>query len=222
MSNICYYVLKNRYVKNNSSAKPIYAIITRDTFEPYLYADSETFEGPFLNLNILKQNSKLIKELKITDPKQYAKIIRTENFINSKYLIEIPDGKTYSFDFVDLLEHGTKGSVKDSKSQGGHFYMPNNIRIIETLKVDVKGVLEAKIAIRNQNTDKWVSKEKETTLFPLSWDLQKYFDECDYTVKHKIKIGEYKFSSTTTCGIPVEIILKEGKLISIYPLLTLS
>ncbi|MGQ3087871.1 EndoU domain-containing protein [Flavobacterium sp.] len=219
---VCYYVIKNRYVKNNLSPKPIYGIITRKTSEPVVIADSENFEGPFLNLDILKKHSRLINELKRNDVKQYIKIIKPDSFINSEYIIKIPKGKEYDFDFIDLFEHGTKGGVKASKSQGGHFYLPNNIRIIETLKVDCKGVVEANISIRNQNTGQWIIKEKETTLFPLSWDFQKYFTECEFTLNNKIKIGEYKYSSTTSCGIPVEIIVKGDKLKSIYPLLTLS
>lgn len=222
MENICYYVLKNVHIKNNTSKKCQYRIATYNTKLPLLSVNSMEFEGPFVNLYALKKYSRLINELKKSDIKQYIKVLKDENFINTEDVIFISKNKHFPIDFKDMVEHGIKGNIKNGTVSGGHFLSENSIRVIEETYIDTNGVIEGFVEIYDHRFNKWIKKERKSTLFPKFWNLQKYFDECVYAMENKSPITENKFTSKTTCGIDTIIIVKKNKLISFYPVLKLK
>lgn len=139
-----------------------------------------------------------------------------------KDFIITDENVSVSVDFIELIEHCTKGKVIKGKVSGIHFYDKDIVKIIKVLTNNsANGVFEAEIEFFDLETRKWSKKENTITFFPMVWTLNKLFHECLYAVNNKQKKTDTKnvYVSRTKSGIDVEIIVKQGLLKSIYPLL---
>lgn len=177
-------------------------------------------EGPFKSLRGLKKNSSIYRKLKSTNSKRARKI--EENIFTASDGILTPAGSTYSNDFLNIFIHATKGRVKNGKVSGVHFYNPGKIKIVDEEIIDNKtGVWKAEIEYFDKNTNKWIPKKEASTFFPKHWTRTELFHECDFAHKRMKKKPntEHLYTSMTISNIPVEIVKKENKLISIYPLI---
>ena len=219
MESYHYYIIGNAYSVSERDKKDSCKIVKRANSQPLLIASGDNFEGPYVTLAILKEKSTLIKKLKMLSAKAYQNTINEKNFIMVTDVIKTAADATYSFDYIAAFEHTTKGRGNKNVG-GGHFLKGDQIRIVNEIGVNYLGVIKAFIEIYNGNTNKWMPKEHETTLFPRSWDYQKLFDEFIYTSEQLVKVetAEYKYRAQTTCGIEVEFIKRDNKIISFYPI----
>lgn len=74
--------------------------------------------------------------------------------------------------------------------------------------------------VYNRQRKQWFLKE--STFFPRSWSYNRLFHELKhaYEVNVKVEGTECRYSAKTLSGLPVIIIIKGGKLKSIYPIYT--
>jgi hypothetical protein len=65
-----------------------------------------------------------------------------------------------------------------------------------------------------------VYTKNNSSMFPLSWDPTTYMFEIQYAYNNRkqCEIYPFKFHSVTMSGIPVEFIIKDGKLRTAYPI----
>ncbi|MCY2687578.1 EndoU domain-containing protein [Salinimicrobium sp. TH3] len=186
---------------------------------PDFYPSIQEGEGPFKSLRNLKRNSFIYKKLILKGSKQVQKVLN--NITVSEKFILTPEGKTYKDDFINVYLHVTKGRVKNGKVSGLHFFDPEKIKIIEEEYFDnATGVFRAKIEFFDKNTKRWIPKKASSTFFPKNWSPTNLFAECDFANMNKVKKvdSEHIYLSKTMSGIQVEIVVKNGKLTSIYPL----
>jgi hypothetical protein len=166
------------------------------------YAEDKD-EGPFKDIPSLRKESKIFQQLLITNPKRAQQICLEKNINVMKDFVLTDENTSVSTDFIELIEHCTKGKIK------------------KILKKNKVGVFEAKVEYYDSEMNRWIKKEKPSTFFPLKWNYNKLFHECLFAVKNKRKkfgtLNVYK--SKMESGIKVEIIIKEGLLKSIYPLI---
>ncbi|GGW39173.1 EndoU domain-containing protein [Arenibacter certesii] len=179
-------------------------------------------DGPFEDLYSLRRKSTIYRNLVLRNPKRAQQICEERNIDVMKDFVFTEEDVSVSKDFIELIEHCTKGKVSKGKISGIHFYDEKHVKILKVLeKNNVNGVFEAEIEYFDLNSNRWTEKEKSTTFFPLSWSLNKLFHECLFAVNNKQKKenSENVYVSKTESGIEVEIIKKQGLLKSIYPLL---
>ncbi len=175
-------------------------------------------DGPYNSLRGLKRNSLIFKRLKANDAKRARKI--EENLITPVDKIFTEPNSSYSMDFINIYLHATKGRVVKGNVSGIHFYNPKKVKIISEELVDIStGVWKAIIKYFDSNTKKWILKKIPSTFFPKDWDRNKLFHECDFAYKKMVKKPNthHVYISKTASDIPVEIIMKKDKLVSIYP-----
>jgi len=180
---------------------------------------AEDGEGPYLSLRSLKRNSSIFKALLQKNSKRAKQILEDKNIITVENYIYINGRDSFSPKIIELFEHSTRGNVSKDKISGIHFFRNKQMRIVEIIKPEnTLGIWKAKIEVFRNDKNEWF--EKTSTFFPLSWDLRKLLYECDYCYKTMIKdqsrVSVHK--SVTTCGVPVEIIINNEKIKSIYPL----
>jgi hypothetical protein len=148
--------------------------------------------------------------------------LNEENIKTVKYYILVPKDKAYSMDFFKLIDHSTRGQIKNKNVYGLHFYDPEKIKIIELIgNKNPLGVWAARIEALNPNTNQWIEKKGITTFFPINWTGSQVFLECAYAFEHKEKVADKNniYSSTTLSGIQVEIIIENNEVKTIYPIL---
>jgi hypothetical protein len=184
------------------------------------YAEDKD-EGPFKDIPSLRKESKIFQQLLITNPKRAQQICLEKNINVMKDFVLTDENTSVSTDFIELIEHCTKGKIKNGRITGIHFYDKELVKIKKILKKNKVGVFEAKVEYYDSEMNRWIKKEKPSTFFPLKWNYNKLFHECLFAVKNKRKkfgtLNVYK--SKMESGIKVEIIIKEGLLKSIYPLI---
>jgi hypothetical protein len=179
-------------------------------------------EGPYNSIRSLKRNSQIFQQLKKLGSKDVERSLKDCNISTLKDWIRIPKGQSYSMEFISAFEHTLRGHVKNKNVFGVHFYDPEKLRIIEIIRENkLSGIIEAKIEVYSKPKNIWVQKKRTTTIFPLTWDIEKLFHECDFAVTNKVKCSDkaHAYHSTTMSGIKVEIIMTENKINSIYPLI---
>jgi hypothetical protein len=184
------------------------------------YAEDKD-EGPFKDIPSLRKESKIFQQLLITNPKRAQQICLEKNINVMNDFVLTDENTSVSTDFIELIEHCTKGKIKNGRITGIHFYDKELVKIKKILKKNKVGVFEAKVEYYDSEMNRWIKKEKPSTFFPLKWNYNKLFHECLFAVKNKRKkfgtLNVYK--SKMESGIKVEIIIKEGLLKSIYPLI---
>ena len=216
---------KNFYIKDNISS-----INSTDDLSSgvrilcvnlgYISINIEKSDGPFNSIEQLKKESPIFKKLVKTDHLRVQKILEKKNIINVKDFILHKEKKSYSIDIIKTFQHTTKGDVKFKKISGIHYFNNEKMRIKKiTANTDSKGVWKALVEVYDMKQNKWF--EKESTFFPRDWSLTQLFHECDYAVQNKVKCYDKQsiYLGKTISGIPVEIIIKNTELKSIYPIM---
>jgi hypothetical protein len=220
MNEYCYFILPDVISSDKntlSSGERIFAIPTNWPVNIHF----KTAEGPFFNLKYLMEYSKMYQNLKQKNPKRAHKIVQKEYIIKVKKGIITEAGLTYERDFLDSLEHLIQGEIKNEKVTGIHFYNEKRVKIIEILETNQLGVWSAIIEKFDPKTNNWIKKESSTTFFPRSWSLAKTISEITDAEKNKVRKVDSQniYTSKTTSGIVVEIIIMNGKMKTIYPIL---
>lgn len=219
MKDYCYYIIPNTFTSEKNSLSSGDRIVALPTSWPMSLHPVKA-EGPFLSLHYLIEFSKLYADLQKKNSSRAHKIVQKEYIIVAEDYVLTPRGETFEFDFVNALDHSIKGSLKKDKLSGIHFYNEKNTKVIEELETNAKGVWTAIIEKVNENGE-WIRKHRPTTFFPKDWTAAKTIAEIMYAEKNKIqRTGEGNiFDSNTRCGIKVEIIIKNGKRITVYPVI---
>jgi len=129
--------------------------------------------------------------------------------------------KSYPMEFISLVEHTIKGQIQNKNVYGIHYFDPSRMRIREIVKSENKvGVWIATIDLFDEKKQQYVPKRQQTSFFPVGWSLHQLFHECFFAFTNKIKDNTkiHTYFSKTQSGVPVEIIIKDNKLKSIYPI----
>lgn len=180
-------------------------------------------DGPYLSLIDLRKKSPIFKELSKTDPKRCHQILLEKNIHEAANMIWTPKDTSFDLKYIDLIMHATKGRVKNGKITGVHFFDKTKVRIREILGFnEITKVWRAKIEFFDVKSQKWILKDTPSTFFPKHWNFANLLEECDMAYKNRKKVddSEHKYRATTISNVPIEIIIKDGTMKSIYPLLT--
>ena len=176
-------------------------------------------EGPYSSIEELKKNSDLFQSLKRTDMKKVQKILDKKNILEMRIGIISYKNKTVTGDFLKLIDHSIRGKIKSKEIFGIHHFEESRMTVKEMIRnEDTNGVWEAIVEVTDFSNNK--SYSKKSTFFPRQWSLTQLFHECDFAFLNKKKIvgKDNLYFSTTTSGVPVHIIIKDGEAKSIYPL----
>lgn len=171
-----------------------------------------------LSIRHLKRNEERWKELKKISSKKADKICEEQFILDFHDFVLTPYDKTFNEYAFDLLQHSIYGKY-DNEFKGVHLFCEFNKDIIDheqTKKEDKNQVWEAKIKVYNKLRNK--TYEKVSTFFPRSWTPTQFMFESFEAINRIVtspEIIEYK--SVTTSGIPVVIIIKNGRAKTIYP-----
>jgi len=178
-------------------------------------------EGPFKSLSSLRKESKIFQQLLKSNPKRAQQICLEKNINEIQATVKTDNDTRLSPEFVEVIEHCIKGKIKKGKITGVHFYDEKSVKIKKVLKRNKMGVFEAVIEYYDSEMNRWLKKEKSSTFFPLTWTYSKLFHECLFALNNKNKkFGTLNlYRSKMKSGIKVEIVIKEGILKSIYPLI---
>ena len=180
-------------------------------------------EGPYLTVSQLMKESLFYKKLKKENPS------RAEKIINDRYIpkcsvnkmILVKHGEVYSEDFWSVFTHTIKGDSSSNEMNGVHLFDPQTMHLKSvTAGEDVNLVWKALVEVYNREKKKWFPKE--STFFPRCWTNMQLFYELKYAYDTRIKMmnSQFKYAARTLTGVPVIIIIKDGKTKSIYPVYT--
>jgi hypothetical protein len=185
---------------------------------PFVY---KKIDGPFSSLRQLRKQSNIFKRLVKSDTKRVQQILDFKNIIDIPYDKPIIFVKKsgYSQDFINLFTHTYLGNIQSEKIFGVHYFDNTRMKIIKTIaSEDSNNVWKALVEIFD--VEKQRCYKKESTFFPKDWTLNRLFHECDFACQSKVKVKDtqYIYSAKTLSGVPVEIILRDDILKSIYPI----
>lgn len=192
------------------------------TYSDY-WVTFKDFEGPYNTLKELTKKSILYKELQKIAPARAQQIIDKKHIIYchlDNCIFTLANQKKTN-NYLRTIQHIIKGNIKKNQLKGIHFFDKEKMKIIqETKKEDKNGVWEAKIIFFDKSKKNWF--EKQSTFFPKKWNHTQLWHECNHAIDYMKphKNSQNKFYSTTFTGVPVEIVIKEGLLVTIYPLYT--
>jgi len=214
-----YYILQNGTSTDKQGLKAGVFIARIPNFIPMYFTDGN---GPYKSLRAIKKYSPIYKVLKISNPKRAQQIVEEKNIIKSEKLIAIPKGTEFKPEVVEGFIHATLGRIKNGDLTGIHFYNPEKIHILETLEEnDITAVFKARFEFYDVRTKKWIEKKIPSTFFPKKWNLATLLMECKFAFD-RLKADDLKdgiIKSITESNIEVEIIIKNGKLVSLYPII---
>lgn len=195
---------------------PVITKIKKDKLLPDL-TDKNQAEGPFDSIFELKKKSLIFSSVKLHKHRQ--RILKSGNINEIKDWIRTEKGTTWDTTFSSLLYHTMVGKITKQKVTGVHFFNPDEIRIIETIRINnTTGVYSARIEKLNKNTGEWIEKDKITNFFPDNWSINQLFHECLFAYNNKIQVSNNIYKSQTISGITVKFVINElGKLRTVYP-----
>jgi hypothetical protein len=178
--------------------------------------------GPYKSLRALKRYSPIFKLLQKTNTKRAQQIVIEKNIIEAQKLIATPRGTEFKPEIVDGFIHATIGRIKKGDLTGIHFFNSQKIRVLEMLEHNkLTNVFKARFEFYDSRTKKWIEKKAASTFFPKEWNLATLLMECKFAFdkidEENLKDGKTK--SITKSNIEVEIIIKNGILKSLYPLI---
>jgi hypothetical protein len=207
--------MKLYYILNNLGPRIVWTSYRGYHFE---FKDGE---GPFRSLAELRKHSLIFKKLQKQNPQRsqkiYAKqflIHSVEDVITTDKVQEDLEGNLY-----EMLNHTLSGKLKKTEAFGVHYFHPTHHKIIELTKAPTaKGVWEARIAVKNYQTSKWIQKTKASTFFPRDWDITTLGFKIHEAFMNKKQISETKYVGVTQCGISIAFIFEKSKIVSLYPL----
>ncbi|MBT0606786.1 EndoU domain-containing protein [Aequorivita echinoideorum] len=214
-----YYILRNGTSTDKQALKTGTFIVRIPNHYPFNFTDGN---GPYKSLRAIKRYSPIYQLLKRSNPRRAQQIVEEKNIIKSDKLIAIPKGTKFKPDVVEGFIHATIGRIKIGDLTGIHFFDPDKVRIIETLEKSEKtSVFKAKFEFYDVRTKKWIEKKTASTFFPLNWNLATLLMECKFAFDrlNEEDLNDGKIKSVTQSNIEVEMIIKNGKLKSLYPLI---
>jgi len=180
----------------------------------------EKYDGPFNSIKQLKIESPIFNKLVKTDQSRVQKILEEKNIINVRNFILFKEKRSFSKDIIKTFQHTTKGDINSKKIYGVHYFNNERMTIKKIIEdADSQGVWKALVEVYDTKLNKWF--EKESTFFPRDWSLTQLFNECDYAIQNRVKCYDKQniYWGKTLSGIPVEIIIKNNELKSIYPII---
>lgn len=214
-----YYILKNGTSTDKQKLKTGTFIVRIPTYFPIDFSDGN---GPYKSLRALKRYSPIFKLLQRNNTKRAQQIIDEKNIITSDKLIATPKGTEFKQQVVDGFIHATIGRIKNGDLTGIHFFDQDKVRILEIIEHnDFTKVFKARFEFYDSKTNKWIEKKSVSTFFPKHWNLARLLMECKFAFDriNEIELKDGKIRSTTKSNITVEMIIKNGKLKSLYPLI---
>jgi hypothetical protein len=214
-----YYILRNGTSTDKQGLKSGTFIVQIPNHFPLDLTDGN---GPYKSLRAIKKNSPIYKFLKKSNPRRAQQILEEKNIIKSDKLIATPRGTEFKPEIVDGFIHATIGRIKNGDLTGIHFFDPEKVRIIETLeKNDETDIFKARFEFYDVRTKKWIEKKTPSTFFPKNWNLATLLMECKYAFDRlrTEDLNDGKIKSITASNIEVEIVIKNGKLKSLYPII---
>jgi hypothetical protein len=218
MNDVLYYLMDNcACIDSPFDLKTGVRIIA---FKGGPYPISEKLEGPYTSISQITKLSPIYKKLMIENGSRAQKIIEEKNIliVSLKDAIFVKHGEKHSEDFLKAIQHSVKGNLKANKILGVHFFDESNMRIKTIIgETDQHCVWKAIVDVFERQNNKWFSKE--STFFPRSWTRTQLFHELKYAYEHRTKVenSQFRYEAKTSSGVPVIIIIKNGKLSSIYP-----
>jgi hypothetical protein len=216
-----YYIVENSIISDpNDSLKDLGIRIFAIPFGD-VYVEMKDGDGPYQSIRDLKRNSAIFKRLATKNSKYVQKVLDEKNIRVIKGAIWVPKEKSYSKEFIKIIDHTIRGHVKDKNVLGVHFFDGKKMKLRELINPEnEKGVWKARIDFFDINNNSWVEKKQITTFFPRNWSIHQLFHECDYAFNNKIKDdkSKSKYTSYTISGIKVEIIIYNDEVKSMYPL----
>lgn len=175
-------------------------------------------DGPFDSINELKKGSAIFKKLSQNNFKRSQQVLLDKNVNKVVDLIVVKKNEFFAFDFLKLLNHSTVGTIKSKKLNGIHYFDSKRMEFISLKTIDKNLVRSGVVRVFDYRKQEWF--EKESTFFPLEWDVTRLFYECKFAFDHYEKdIGkQFVYNSVTKSGIPVEIIIVNNIVKSMYPI----
>lgn len=214
-----YYILRNGTSTDKQGLKTGTFIVRIPNHFPIDFTDGN---GPYKSLRAIKRYSPIYQLLKKSNPRRAQQIVEEKNIIKSDKLIATPRGTEFKPEVVDGFIHATIGRIKNGDLTGIHFFDPEKVRIIETIEENEKtSVFKAIFEFYDVRTKNWIVKKTPSTFFPKKWNLATLLMECKFAFD-RLKpedLTDGKVRSITQSNIEVEMIIKNGKLKSLYPLL---
>jgi len=214
-----YYIIPNGVSTGKQKLKPGMFIVRIPTHFPIPFTDGN---GPYKSVRALKRYSPIFKNLQRTNTKRAQQISDEKNIIKSEKLIAVPRGTTFKKEIVDGFIHATIGRIKKGDLTGIHFFDPEKVRILKIIELNkTTNVFKARFEFYDVRTEKWIEKRAASTFFPKDWNLATLLMECKFAFD-KINdedLKEGKIKSITKSNIEIVMIVKNGILKSLYPLL---
>lgn len=191
--------------------------------EGFQFNFGKDVEGPFPNLKDLKSNSKIYKDLILSDIKRSNLIIQSK-FIDAIYYIPyILEGidKAFHNMVYKIITHSLIGEVNKREVKGIHLYDTRFVKITKMLRFDYNTYsFEAEIIGVNAITGVETKKAMPSTFFPSTWSLNLLIAKLYSAFQGMKKIKDNVFQGRTEEGILVEFIFsKEGNLKTVYPII---
>ena len=214
-----YYIIENGTSTDKQKLKSGTFIVRIPNYFEIGFTDGN---GPYKSLRALKRYSPILASLKRVNSKRAQQIVLEKNIITTTKLIATPSGTEFKREAVDSFIHATIGRIKNGDLTGIHFFDPERVRIIEILQTNNEtNVFKATFEFLDNRTEKWISKKSSSTFFPRSWNIARLLMECKFAFDRleNDKLIDGKIKSITESNIEVEIIIRNGQLKSLYPLM---
>ena len=214
-----YYIIQNGFSTDKQNLKPGTFIVRISNHLPLNFSDGN---GPYKSLRALKRNSPIFKLLSRKNTKRAQQIVDKKNIINSTKLIRTPKDIEFKKEIIDGFIHAVFGRIKRRDLTGIHFFDPEKVRILEMIEENkLTNVFKAKFEYFDTRTKKWIEKKSASTFFPKNWSLTTLIMECKFAFDkiNESDLKDGKIKSTTKSNIEIEIIIKNGDLKSLYPLI---
>lgn len=181
-------------------------------------------DGPYLSIRNLRKVSSRFKYYRSKNNKRAQKICE-DRWISEMHDqgIVSPLGKGYPEEFMRSINHITVGTVKKGIVTGVHFVDLEKVRILDVIRENELGALEAVFEYYDSKTKQWYRKKSTSTFFPKSWSLSRLFHECAYAFfdhrKELVEGTKNIYKSRTKSGVDVRIVMTGDKVKTMYPTL---
>ncbi|MEO6901448.1 MAG: EndoU domain-containing protein [Bacteroidia bacterium] len=175
----------------------------------------------YKSLKELRQNDPTWKQFLTKDPRSANKICEDQFLICGDDIILTPLDEEFNKVAHKLLQHTLMGELTDDIN-GIHMiskFNPSIKNAFEVRNEDKNGVWIATIEYYSGKRNKTFTKQ-ESTMFPKKWCASTYMFEICFAYhnkKRKSPESEYHISHTSS-GVPVEFVIKNGNLKTVYPI----
>ena len=211
-----YFVPKIAIDDNSNLFKPFRIIELREDF-PF---KPKGIPG-YSTIKELRKNDKNWKKYHKQDSKSAVKICDNKFIITAHDFVLTPRDEEFNEVSYKLLKHTVIGELSND-IMGIHLISklnPNIRSVIQTSKEDCLGIWKADIEYFSKERGK-VYLKKDSSMFPKNWDPSTFMFKIygAYKSRKQCELDEDIFYSMTDCGIPVEFIIKNNVLKTVYPI----